>query len=140
MGEVDVQALQLEVGGTIVASQKYQTAIPHQEISVEGVSKKLTGHRRQDRAHQQWSACSSSQYILTIGGLFCCAGEFFGQAWHVPESGTDLVTLQTPKFHLVKPSHSSPNTSSTCFWTSLTHWPVWRWTYIVVEKEEVSTG
>lgn len=33
MGEVDVQALELEVGGTIVASQKYQTAIPRRGVS-----------------------------------------------------------------------------------------------------------
>jgi hypothetical protein len=41
VGEVDVQALQLEVGGTIVPSQKYQTAIPRPEVFVEGYRRNL---------------------------------------------------------------------------------------------------
>jgi hypothetical protein len=82
VGEVDVQTLELEVGGTIVPSQKYQTAIPHSSGIVEdyrinllaiAVKAVLTSN-----GLPVVRVSTSCPLRHAIGGVLCRVGQFFG--------------------------------------------------------------
>ena len=101
VGEVDVHALQLEVGGTIVAKPKNirppfsVVRIPSwgggQAVDLLAIAVKavLTSNCLPE---YRVSLVLILDRITTQGIVVLCSG-YPREAWHVPESGTNLVTL-----------------------------------------------
>jgi hypothetical protein len=101
VGEVDVQALELEVGGTIVPSQKYQTAIPRSSGIVEEYRRNLLAIAVKavlaSNGLPVVRVSTSFSFRHPIGGLSCCVGQFFGGRGTYQKAAPIWLPYKSPK-------------------------------------------